>query len=313
VVAAVLRDPLGRVLLAQRRVGSHLAGLWEFPGGNVEAGEDAVAALVRELHEELGVGVDAASVTPLHRVPWHYDGQRPILIDAYEVGAFDGAPQGREGQAVRWQALDAIAPAELPAADGPLLTALRLPRELAISPEPADEPATWRARLQATTEAGARLLLLRSKRLAGDALVSVVADARERCRNTGARLLLSDHPRLARELGLDGVHLSSAELRRLATPRAGLPSSMWLGASCHDAEELALAERAGCDYVSLSPVQPTASHPGVAVLGWQRFEDLARSTPLPVFALGGMAPAQLDTVRARGGFGTAGIRAYWRI
>lgn len=313
VVAAVLRDRLGRVLLAQRRAGSHLAGLWEFPGGKVEPGEAPVAALVRELHEELGVDVDPATVTPLHRVPWHYAGQRPILIDAWEVGAYRGEPHGREGQGVRWQELDDIALGDLPAADWPLVAALRLPRTLVISPEPAEDPTDWLRQLQATVTAGARGVLLRSKRLQGDALARLAREARTLCRAAGVRLLLSDHTRLAVDLELDGVHLSSAALRALPSLRGALPASMWIGASCHDADELALAQSAGCDYVSLSPVLPTASHPGAATLGWERFEALARESSLPVFALGGMSPSALASVRGRGGFGVAGIGAFWSV
>ncbi len=311
VVAAVLRDSRGRVLLAQRRAGSHLAGLWEFPGGKVETGESPVAALVRELQEEVGIAVDTATVTPLHRVPWHYDGQRPILIDAYEVGAFRGEPHGREGQGVGWREVAGIAASDMPAADWPLVMTLRLPRELVVSPDPMGDPERWMSELHASIAAGARLVLLRSKKLAVDALARLAADAHALCAAAGARLLLSDHPDLALALGLDGVHLSSPGLRALGAPHGGLPATMWLGASCHDADELARAERAGCDYVSLAPVLPTTSHPGAAPLGWERFEALARSTPLPAFALGGLTPSQLSEARARGGFGIAGIGAFW--
>lgn len=313
VVAAVLRDASGRVLLAQRRAGSHLAGLWEFPGGKVEDGEGPVAALARELHEELGVDVDPATVTPLHRVPWHYDGQRPILIDAWEVGAFRGEPHGREGQGVRWREITDIIPDEMPAADWPLVAALRLPRELVVSPEPASDPSGWLRQLHATVASGARLVLMRSKRIDGDALARIAAEALAICRSAGARLLLSDHADIARRLGLDGVHLSSAGLRALEAAHGGLPSAMWLGASCHDADEIASAERLGCDYVSLAPVLPTTSHPGALPLGWERFEELARATAMPVFALGGMSPSALAVARKRGGFGVAGIGAFWRM
>jgi 8-oxo-dGTP diphosphatase len=101
VVAGVLLDPAGRVLLAQRLPGKHLAGLWEFPGGKLEPGESPAAGLVRELREELDVQVDPAHAAPLIQVPWSY-GERALLLDAWRVGQWQGAPRSMEGQALQW-------------------------------------------------------------------------------------------------------------------------------------------------------------------------------------------------------------------
>jgi len=106
VVAAVIRDPAGRVLLARRPAHKHMGGLWEFPGGKIRAGEGPRAALVRELHEELGVeaSVDAPLTFATHEEP----GLR-ILLLFFAVRLSDGQPIGREGQEVRW-----VHPSELP-------------------------------------------------------------------------------------------------------------------------------------------------------------------------------------------------------
>src|SRR4051812_38195296 len=99
VVAGVLRDALGRVLIAQRPAGKHLAGLWEFPGGKCERDEDPHDALRRELHEELGVTAGAAQ--QLIAVPWRY-AEKSICLDVYSVAEYRGEPHGREAQALRW-------------------------------------------------------------------------------------------------------------------------------------------------------------------------------------------------------------------
>ncbi len=121
VMAGVLLDQDRRVLLAQRPVGKHLAGLWEFPGGKLEAGERPLAGLARELREELGITVRGAR--PLVAVPWTY-GERELLLDAWCVEYWDGEPQSLEGQALQWLPPTRVDPAILTPADGPILQAL---------------------------------------------------------------------------------------------------------------------------------------------------------------------------------------------
>lgn len=121
VMAGLLLDRRGRVLLAQRLPGKHLAGYWEFPGGKLEPGETPLVALARELREELGIGVLHAR--PLVRVAWRY-GERDLLLDAWRVEQWGGEPQSLEGQALQWRQPTQIAPGILTPADGPILQAL---------------------------------------------------------------------------------------------------------------------------------------------------------------------------------------------
>jgi 8-oxo-dGTP diphosphatase len=123
VVAGVLLDPAGRVLLAQRPPGKHLAGMWEFPGGKLDPDEAPVAGLARELHEELDIRVDAARATPLVQVPWNY-GERTLLLDAWRVGRWQGTPRSMEGQALQWLRPREVAEGLLAPADREILRAL---------------------------------------------------------------------------------------------------------------------------------------------------------------------------------------------
>jgi 8-oxo-dGTP diphosphatase len=122
VVAGILIDASGRLLLAQRPPGKHLAGMWEFPGGKCEPGEPAEAALVRELREELGIEAEPAGRVLL--VPWD-DGDKRIALDAIRVARWRGDPRPCEGQALRWEHPDRCDPAALAPADRPVLHRLR--------------------------------------------------------------------------------------------------------------------------------------------------------------------------------------------
>ena len=120
VVAGVLRDARGRVLLARRTEGRDLAGLWEFPGGKVEPGESPEDALVRELREELGVETEVGA--PVACVPLESPGRR-LLLDVREV-AFSGLPRGLEGQALAWVPLRKLSDYPMPPADVPVVAEL---------------------------------------------------------------------------------------------------------------------------------------------------------------------------------------------
>ena len=123
VVAGALLDGAGRVLLAQRLPGKHLAGMWEFPGGKLEPGESPYAGLVRELREELAIEIEADGSSPLVRVPWSY-GDRALLLDAWRVLRWRGVACSMEGQALRWCLPAEVAPDTLAPADRAILEVL---------------------------------------------------------------------------------------------------------------------------------------------------------------------------------------------
>jgi 8-oxo-dGTP diphosphatase len=90
------------------------------------------------------------------------------------------------------------------------------------------------------------------------------------------------------------------------------PAVKWVAASVHDHAELVRAAELGCDFAVLGSVLPTASHPGGMTLGWDGFADIARQTPLPLYAIGGLLPRELPTARAAGAHGIALLRAAWQ-
>lgn len=124
VAAVALIDTDGRVLLAQRPAGKSMAGLWEFPGGKVEPGETPEAALIRELHEELGIDTWASCLAPLTFASHAYDDFH-LLMPLFACRKWEGVVTGREGQALVWVRPEKLRDYPMPAADLPLIPILR--------------------------------------------------------------------------------------------------------------------------------------------------------------------------------------------
>ena len=126
VVACALIDPDGRVLIAQRPAGKPMGGLWEFPGGKIEADETPETALIRELGEELGIVVKAPCLAPFTFASHSYDAFH-LLMPLYLCRRWDGIPQAREHAAIKWVRPRDLRPEDypMPAADLPLIPMLR--------------------------------------------------------------------------------------------------------------------------------------------------------------------------------------------
>ena len=305
--AGVLGNARGEILVARRFEHAHQGGLWEFPGGKLEAGEDARAGLARELDEELGITLDSAR--PLIRVRHDYP-DRGVFLDVWRVTGWQGRVRGREGQELRWLAADVLTGLPMPAADVPVVTALRLPDSYLITPSPGSDRGAFLAALSASIDAGVELVSLRAKELPIRELVSLSRQAAGICRAGGARLLINADPVLLDASGADGVHLDSARLMEVKS--RPVPAGVWLGASCHDVRELARAVRIEADFAVLSPVAATPSHARAIPLGWRQFEALVGEVNLPVFALGGMGREQLESAWHHGGQGIAAMRGLWK-
>jgi 8-oxo-dGTP diphosphatase len=306
VVAGVLRNRDGKILLTERPPGKHLAGLWEFPGGKCENGETPQQALRRELHEE--IGVDAGAMRRLIGFPWHY-AEKSIYLDVYDVTDFSGEPHGKEGQGLRWEVADDLPHISMPAADVSIVTALRLPDCYAITPEPHHDSRAFLASLGRVLDSGVRLIQLRAKNISTASLRQLASEAHLLTSRSEAKLLLNGNAALVEELGLDGLHMPAADA--ISARSRPLDSRFLICTSCHDAEELRLSADMGADFCVLGPVKPTTSHENRAPMGWQRFAEIVAASPLPVYALGGLARPDLpDALRARAQ-GIAGISGFW--
>jgi len=304
VAAAVILRGDGSFLLGERPSGKVYAGYWEFPGGKVEPDELALAALKRELHEELGIDV-------IDAYPWltrDYDySHAAVRLRFFRVVRWSGTLHGRENQRFEWQRPGAVEVAPVLPANGPILRALTLPSVYGISNAATAGVPEFLTRLGKALTGGLALVQVREKELPPDRLTGFAADVIAAAHAHGARVLINADPDVARRAGADGVHLSASWL--MALPAR--PDLELVGASCHDARELERAAALPADFVVLGPVLATPSHPGAATLGWEKFAALVRDYPLPVYALGGLKRTDLETAWQAGAHGVAMMRGAW--
>jgi 8-oxo-dGTP diphosphatase len=304
VAVAVLLRTDGRALLARRPASKVYAGYWEFPGGKVESGEPVARALEREIREELGVEIERAYpwITRVFTYP-----HATVRLHFHRVVAWRGDPRALEHEAIAWQRPGATDVAPMLPANGPVLRALSLPDEYAITRIAGLGEATFFSRLETRLRGGLRLVQVREKGLARIELEPLARRVLALARAHGAKVLLNSDAELARKVGADGVHLTAAQLGGV---RPDLP---WCGASCHSVEELRRAEALGVDFAVLGPVRATPSHAESVPLGWERFREIADGAAIPVYALGGLVPGDLERAKACGAHGLAMVRGAWEV
>jgi thiamine-phosphate diphosphorylase len=207
----------------------------------------------------------------------------------------------------------------------PIMSASSLPDRYLITPDPSAESDAvaasagydaFLARLDAALAGGITLVQLRAKTLPVDAWTALSRDALRICHARGAMLIANGPPAafdLTRPCGADGLHLNSRRLMSLTPAELELlkATRKRVSAACHDAQQLERAAELGIDFVTLSPVLPTQTHPDAEPLGWPRFTELVQQARVPVYALGGMRPEHLPLARTAGAQGIAAIRGLW--
>lgn len=305
VAVGVIRDSDGHILIAKRPSHLHAGGLWEFPGGKVEAGETVTEALQRELQEEVGITV--VIDRPLLRITHDYP-EKKVLLDIWQVRCHEGQPRGLQGQMLQWVSPQQLSQFDFPEANHRIVNILQLPSRMMITGSFSSED-DFLNKLEQALSRGIRCVQLRAHGC-DDAQYSILASlAMTSCKSYGARLIANTSISFFGKLQAQGLHLTSERL--MTCHSRPVNNRILLGASCHDAAEIEQANRIGVDYVTLGAVYPTASHPGVAGMGIDRFSKWASSSAAPVFALGGVKDSMVDSVLAAGGSGIASISEYW--
>jgi 8-oxo-dGTP diphosphatase len=293
VAAGVLLRADGSFLLAQRPAGKVYAGYWEFPGGKIEPGEPPAQALARELHEELGIDIGEAYPW-LTRVFTYPHGT--VRLRFYRVISWHDEPHPREDQAIAWQRPEAPLAAPMLPANAPVLASLALPAEYAITAAGRLGTAQMLARLERALERGLKLLQVREPEMDDAGRRLFTEQAIGLAHRYGCKVLTKD-----RFAGADGIHFTAAGLMQLQEkPPEGLAA-----ASCHTRAELERAMQLELDFVAVGPVRDKAA------IGWNGFAELVAGSSIPVYAIGGLSPADRQAAWRAGAHGIAMIRAAW--
>ncbi len=293
VAVGVLVRGDGAVLLADRPEGKPYAGYWEFPGGKIEPGESVGAALARELHEELGVDIQASEPWTVieHDYPHAY-----VRLYFRRVFAWDGVPEPKEGQRLRFHAPEAPPPQPLLPATIPALRWAQLPSVTVLSPGDLQDGAAVLGWIDDRLGRGALQLLVREPRLrVADALPALRAGAQQ-ARAYGAHLLI-DWSGCGADAPADwegGVILAAQALRDDAPHRRGglrrsRPEARF-GSGVRDRSDLVRAAASGCDFVVMEADAGCLPE-------WEMISDLCRESPLPVYVP--LAPSGPTLARAR--------------
>lgn len=308
VAAAAIVNVENEVLIAKRAAHRHQGDRWEFPGGKLESNETAGQALVRELQEELGI--TPTQFRPLIQIRHHY-ADKSVCLHVFRVDAFTGTPHGHEGQPLAWVPTKRLDDYAFPAANLPIIAAVQLPDRLLITPEPDDRTCFLNA-IERACLSGIRLLQLRAHTVSDDEYRALALAVNGIASAHGCALMLNRDPRKIADLPCDGWHLSGHVVEQLSADFF-VTRPRWLSASCHSANQLQRAMQLPIDFLLVSPVAKTQSHPTAEPLGWSGFAELAGMANRPVYALGGMSARDIEQSWQNGGQGIAAIRALWPV
>jgi len=305
VAVAVVINSSNEVLISLRADNAHQGGLWEFPGGKVEAGESVFAALKRELAEETGINVIEAF--PFKCIKHNYS-DKSVVLDVWTVTRFTGEPRGVEGQKINWEHIDNLLIKDFPAANRSIIQSLQLPDRYMITGSYSDL-IDFKTKLQTSLESGISLVQLRSKESSQAEFIKLAGEAQKICALHNARLLLNTDMKTFSQSCSDGLHLSSHRLYEFNS--RPIADTYLLSASCHTLSDIKQAENIGVDVLLVSPVNETTSHPGVEGIGWSKFSQLVENSDIPVYALGGMVINDIEEAKLSGAQGIAAISSLW--
>ena len=311
VAVAVIVNPDNEVCISLRHKDSHQGGLWEFPGGKIEQDETPEQALIREIKEELNLEIK--QTRPLITITHNYQ-DKAVCLHVCKVLFYKGTAIGQEGQPVKWVPVSRLSTYDFPEANRAIIKSLQLPDKYLITGKFTDSN-DFLEKLKNALESGINLVQLRLKDDSLEDLTQAQAlleKASGLCKSADAKLMLNLSACYLDVIDLslivfDGFHADSKTLKTLSSR----PQATLFSASCHNSEELVKAVQLQADFVVLSPVQKTASHPEMQGIGWQQFSNMIENITIPVYALGGVSEEDMETAWLHGAQGVSAISAFW--
>jgi len=320
----------GKILIAKRAEHQHQGGLWEFPGGKVEPGESVQVALQRELEEELGLQSSIENMQPLITIPFHYP-DKSVLLDVWKVYAAElelnqqtiateeqaagiegqsvgkkGQSVGKEGQPLVWIEQHELPNYEFPAANKAILDALSLPAQIAITQDSSNPEVILAQAAKTLKNYPQTWIQLRAPSLDQMQYTQLGMRLYGICHEAGSKLIWNCPLAWYQIAFADGLHLSGQNFVLANITERPIPAKQWFSLACHNLAELESAQNIA-DYVLVSPVKETQTHPQANPLTWAGFKVITRQARIPCYALGGLQLSDREETVLSGGQGVAGI------
>lgn len=306
VSAGILFNEKGEFLLASRPQGKAYAGYWEFPGGKIEQGETALAALIRELQEEMGITVTQS-------YPWLQQNftypHAHVTLFFFQITAWQGDIMAKEQQQFTWQTVHHLTAQPILPANGPILRALALPRVLPMSNVTDLGEVVFLQRLRQQLDKGLSSFILYEPQLNNERFIPLAEKVMALTEPYMTKVIVHRHFSIAKELGAAGVHLTSADLINCTTR----PNIDYCGASIHHPRELIRAAELKLDYVLVGPIHTSATHFPMSSIDWQQFgQILQHQNTMPVYAFGDVNHSDIQQARSQGAHGIALRQSAWQ-
>ena len=301
-VVGVLRNTKGQLLIAKRQDHQFMPGFWELPGGKVEINETTTETISRELFEELGIQVNEVS---LHQTMSHQYPDRQVSLSIYNIDAYQGIPNSMEGQQIAWVELQDLYNYQLLPTMKAFIDSITLPNKYWITPSSNHQSDKWITKFDEKLKQDISLIQLRSKtQLDADFIKGLY----QKCQQNQVKLLLNTIDKSFDETFCDGWHITTGEM--LDLNQKPCTDDKLLGASTHDLDEALKAQALGADFIVISPVQATQTHPDAMPLGWDAAKEVVDRINIPVYFLGGMGLEDLEKTLDLGAQGIAGVSAF---
>ncbi len=290
-IGIIFKD--NKVLLSQRKEHQFMAGYWEFAGGKIKTGENKQTALIRELHEELSITVTKCHF--LKTIKQSYI-NKLVILEVFIVDKYEGTIISKEGQNINFCLIDNVEQYKLLPTVKPLINTITLPIKYWITPD-NHYTKEWRVLFEKQILNGIKMIQLRSKYNLTEIFIKNIY---QKCQQNNIKLLLNI-PNNSNYC--NGYHLSSTKLMQTTSKQ----KDKIISASTHTIKELKYAEKLSLDFVSLSAIKKTISHPNAPTIGFAKAKKMITDINIPVYFLGGISHKDLVLAQKNYAHGIAGI------
>ena len=305
VSVAVLINANDQVLLGQRPPPKSWEGWWEFPGGKIEKGETSSDALYREIYEEIGVKITKFEKWVTRK---YFYGGNDITLHFFKVHKWEGEVTSKENQKLVWTYLKNPSVSPILPANLFIQKSFDLPKYYAITNLSETSRQVFFNQLQNKISNGLKMIQVREKNISIDDFKVFSKEVIRICKPKNVKVIINSDVNLAYEIKADGVHLTSKDLISIKK----LPKNLIVSASCHNQEEIDIAEKLNINFLVLSAVRKTLSHPNIKPIGWDKFEKIANRVNTPIYALGGLGVKDYRIALENGAVGIASQRLIWQ-